>query len=54
METREKFCEVFALKFASFPLFHKIVGHYLSIVQAPWSFAATPNFYCDLPIYERK
>jgi len=46
MQTREKFCEVFALKFASFV--HKIVRCYLSVVQALLSFAAPPNFFCDL------
>jgi len=48
---QEKFCEVFALKFASFV--HKIVQHYLPIVQVHLSFAA-PNVYCGLPISERK
>jgi len=52
MQTRENFCEVFALKFASFV--HKIVRCYLSVVQAFLSFAAPPSFFCDLPKCERK
>ena len=52
MQTREKFCEVFELKYASFV--YKIVRRYYSVVQVLLSFAAPPNFYCDFPICKRK
>ena len=54
MQTRQKFCEVFALKFSSFPLSTKLFGVICSVVQVLSSFADPTNFYCDLHICEHK
>jgi len=54
IQTRAKFCEVFALKICLLVFVNKIVPRYLSIVQVLLSFAAASNIYCDLLICESK
>jgi len=55
MQTREKFCEVFTLKFVSFPLSTKLLALFVYRASSLLlSFAALPNFYCDFSICECK